>query len=489
MNRIPLLLATSVVLACAGAPDEQVEVAAAPVQQPNVLLILIDDLRPEMGAYGVSRAVTPNLDEFARTGLLFTRAYTQQAVCAPSRIALMSGLRPDSTGIYDLNTPVSTVLPEHVTMPQLFRRHGYEAVSIGKIYHHKSDDPSGWSVEPIDPTGEWQGRGYLDPESIRAVEEYARAHPDMAGRGPAYEGPAVPDTAYPDGKIASRAIEHIERMKDRPFFLAVGFKKPHLPFNAPKKYWDLYPESSIELPHYRQAPEKVPQYSMTNFGELRNYTNIPKEGPISDEQSRELIRGYLASTSYTDAQVGRVLDALERLGLEDETIVVVWGDHGWKLGEYGTWAKHTNFEIDTRIPLIARVPWIGADGRTDAFVETVDVYPTLADLTGLPRPVTQGVSFTPVLRDPEIPWKTAAFSEYPRGGGIMGRSIRTDRYHYVEWQDRQTGEVRARELYDHEVDPGETRNVAEDPANAQVVQDLSRRLKAGWRAARPAGAE
>ncbi|MBW3629377.1 MAG: sulfatase-like hydrolase/transferase, partial [Gemmatimonadetes bacterium] len=250
--------------------------------RPNVLLILVDDLRPELGAYGVERAVTPHIDRLAAQGVVFDRAYTQQAVCAPSRAALLSGLRPDSTGIDDLETPLRSVLPRHVTLPQHFRQHGYTTAQLGKVYHHRGEDPQAWDTPDYftvggwnEPGHGWRGRAYLDPSSWREVDAYAAAHPgDESGRGPAYEAPVVPDTAYPDGKIANRAIEQLRRLRHQPFFLAVGFHKPHLPFNAPRKYWDLYPPERIRLPANRSTPDGATRYSLSNFGELRAYTDI-----------------------------------------------------------------------------------------------------------------------------------------------------------------------------------------------------------------------
>lgn len=450
--------------------------------RPNVLLILVDDLRPEINAYGTARAVTPHIDDLAAQGLLFERAYTQVAVCAPSRISLLSGLRPDTTGIRRLRTPLRSVMPEVTTLPQRFRESGYTTLSIGKVYHHQSDDRQWWSDEPVRPQSSWEGLGddgYLSPASIGVTDA-------NTGRGPAYEAAAVPDTAYRDGKIANLAIEQLRRLRDEPFFMAVGFFKPHLPFTAPQKYWDLYPPHEIELAPNPFPPEGVNRFSLTNFGELRGYALVPDEGAIPDSVARTLIRGYLAATSYIDAQVGRVLDELDRLGLRENTIVVFWGDHGWKLGEHGAWAKHSNFEIDTRVPLIMRAPGMRSVGeRTDALVETVDIYPTLAELAGLGSPPhLQGTSFVPVLEDPDRAWKTAAFSEYSRGP-TLGKSIRTDRYRYVEWQRVEDGEVVAREIYDHRVDSQENRNVAAESRYADAVDRLSRRLAEGWRAALP----
>ena len=488
------LIALALGLLVAGAPmrraGAQATVTSAAAERKNVLLILVDDLRPEIGAYGSARAITPNMDRLAATGVLFERAYTQIAVCAPSRAALLTGLRPDSTRIYDLVTPLRTVMPATMTMPRFFKSQGYTTMSLGKVYHHRDDDPQGWSMPPLDAEGAWHGRGYLAESSIRAVESFAATRgTGSGGRGPAFEAANVPDTAYPDGKLANLAIERLSaRSVGVPFFLAIGFNKPHLPFNAPQKYWNLYPAERVMLPSNDYPPSNVTPYTLTTFGELRAYTDMPKQGNLSPEQARALNRGYLASVSYVDAQIGRVLDALDSLGLTRNTIVVLWGDHGYKLGEHAQWTKHANFELDTRIPLIVRAPGVTSPGgRSRAFVETVDVFATLSDLAGLPIPPQQGTSMVPVLANPLRDWKTAAFSQFPREAGnrVMGRSIRTDRYRYVEWTREATGEVLARELYDHATDPQENANVAATSRHASTVVDLARRLREGWRAARP----
>ncbi|MGD8240268.1 MAG: sulfatase, partial [Armatimonadota bacterium] len=347
--------------------------AAGGQSKPNVLFFPIDDLRPQLGCYGHEAIESPSIDRLAAEGIRFERAYCQQAVCAPSRISLLSGCRLDTVGIYDLNTPLHSKHPEIVTMPQHFRKHGYHTVSLGKVYHHKNDDPDGWSARPWGPSGDWAGgwRAYRDPESVRisnAREAEARRKWEEARKGgrnvrrpkapggPAFEGPDVADNAYPDGLVAERAVEELRRLKGKPFFLAAGFVKPHLPFNAPKQYWDLYDPGDIRLPENTDDPLDAPELALTNWGELRAYAGIPKQGPVDDETARQLIHGYYACVSYVDAQVGRVMDELERLGLRDSTVIILWGDHGWKLGEYSAWCKHTNFELDTRGPMILSVP-------------------------------------------------------------------------------------------------------------------------------------
>jgi arylsulfatase A-like enzyme len=465
----------------------------------NVLFIAVDDLRPQLGCYGHRQMKTPNLDRLAREGLRFNRAYCQQAVCAPSRASLLTGARPDTTRIYDLRTPLNTVRPDLVSLPRHFKNHGYETVSLGKVYHHANEDPLAWSVPPWNPKGDWVGRGYLDPLSVYAVrqndavlrtrlkkakEAGQSVQPPEYGRGPAMEAPDVPESAYPDGKICEKALEELRRLKDRPFFLAVGFHKPHLPFNAPKKYWDLYSPEDIESPARNQWPEDMPAVAGSNWGELRAYTGIPAQGPVDETFTRLLIHGYYACVSFTDALVGRLLAELDRLDLRQNTIVVLWGDHGWKLGDYGAWCKHTNFERDTRAPLLLSIPGQkNAGAATNALVEFVDIYPTLAEACGLEVPAhCEGLSMLPLVENPQRPWKAAAFSQYPRGK-LMGYSIRTERWRYTEWIERETGSVTARELYDHSTEDTPGANLAGLAAYADTVGELSALLDRGrgWR--------
>jgi arylsulfatase A-like enzyme len=480
-----LLLVFGTGIACSpgeeGAPASS---ASEDGKRPNVLLILVDDLRPELGVYGAQHMVTPNIDQLAAEGLLFRQAYVHQAVCSPSRISLLTGLRPDSTDAHHYATRLRDVLPDAVTLPGHFKANGYTTVGVrGKIFHHAEDGAGAWSQGPIQAQGEGFGRGYLTEAAIAQSKSH--------GQGPSFEAAAVPDTAYEDGKVAARAVEQLARLanEEDPFFLAVGFEKPHLPFSAPQKYWDLYPREQTHLPANYFPPDGAPQWALTNYGELRNYADIPESGPVPRETAISLIRGYRASVSYVDAQVGRVLDALEQNGLRENTIVALWGDHGFKVGEHRSWSKHTNFEIDTQIPLIVRVPGMEAAGaQTEALVETVDVYPTLAELTGLPAPPQhQGLSFAPLIDDPNRPWKTAVFGQYRRGGsdGVLGRTVRTDRYRYVEWIDLGSEAVRARELYDHQTDPWENINMAGRAAYDALTDSLAAVLQGGWQEALP----
>lgn len=460
--------------------------------RPNVLFIAIDDLRPELGCYGHPLIQSPNIDRLASESILFERAYCQQAVCGPTRASLMTGLRPDSTTIYDLDHPVRKTIPDVLSMPQHFRENGYETRSFGKIYHHSSDDNGiGWSQDAWRASeGEWEGRGYLNEDSIAAIRPPSETG-GRTGVGPAFEAADVSDDAYPDGQVAVHAIAEMQRLseQDAPFFLAVGFVKPHLPFNAPQRYWDLYDRSEIAIPEQDQWPDDAPSFAGTSWGELRGYAGMPRSGAASEELAIDLIHGYYACVSYTDALVGQVLAELERLELNEETIVILWGDHGWKLGDYGAWCKHTNFEIDTHVPMILRVPGRTDEGlRTPALVEFVDIFPTLSDLCGIGVPdACEGASITPLIDDPAREWKAAAFSQYPRSGK-MGYTIRSGQWRYTEWINRNTGEVTDRELYDHSDGPVVDRNLIGDAQHASTVERLSELIDGGqgWKAIREA---
>ena len=463
--------------------------AASAADKPNVLFVAVDDLRPALACAGDPHAKTPNIDRLARQGTVFTRAYCQQAVCSPSRSSLLTGRRPDTTKVYDLVTHFRTALPDVVTLPQHFKANGYYAHGVGKIYHGGYNDEPSWSV-PWEGT---KGRGF-GPDGQKLLGELrAKAKADNADasrvRGLPFEAPDVADDYLNDGWTASRAIEILKARKGQkePFFLAVGFAKPHLPFVAPKKYWDLYDPAKLPVAESADPPKDAPKFAPQFGGELRAYQGIPKSGPVPPETARKLVHGYYAAVSYMDAQLGRVLDALKEQGFADNTVVILWGDHGWHLGDHGMWCKHTNYEKATRAALLMSRPGQKAAGaKTDALVEFADIYPTLADVCGLPKPAgVEGYSFAPLLDDPKKPWKAAAFSQYPRGGKdtgpLMGYAVKTDRYRYVEWRKRGGTEVVARELYDHQADPNEDRNVAADPANKDVIDRHAKLLAAGWK--------
>jgi len=456
----------------------------------NVLFVAVDDLRTELGCYGVQAIQSPRIDQLAKRGTVFERAYCQQAVCSPSRTSLLTGCRPDTTKVYDLNTHFRKHLPDVVTLPQHFQNQGYFTRSVGKIFHGGLDDAASWS----DPPAKANRPGYQLPENQELVarkteaakgKKFATASARYnAMTGPAWEYADVPDNAYQDGAVADAAIEMLRQAKDKPFFLAVGFHKPHLPFVAPKKYWDLYRGGDIPLAPNPFPPTNAPKFALADWGELRAYHDIPRLGPVTEEQARTLKHGYYACVSYMDAQLGRVLDELDRLGLRERTVIVLWGDHGWKLGEHGAWCKHSNFENDTRAPLICSAPGQKAAGRhTRALVEFVDIYPSLCELAGLPLPKhLEGTSFAPLLNAPEQAWKPAAFSQYPRGPDVMGYSMRTDRYRLTRWV-KPDGTELAHELYDHQHDPLENDNVVDAPDNKPLVDELTRQMRAGWKAA------
>lgn len=404
--------------------------------RPNVLFVVIDDLRPELGCYGASYAVTPNLDRFAKGGTVFEQAYCQQAVCCPSRTSVLTGWRPDRTRVYDLVTHFRTTVPDAVTLPQWFQRSGYHTQAFGKIYHDNMDDPASWS-RPIWPERS-NGMQYVDEAALRE----GRIETLTWKKREAWQAPDVPDNALQDGQVADRAVEFLRRgaPSGKPWFLAVGFQKPHLPFVAPKKYFDL--QAPVPPPRPAEPHVGAPALALHPFVELRGYKGIPATGPVPAEMTAELRRGYLAAMTYTDAQFGRVLSSTDL----SNTVVVVWGDNGFHLGEYGLWVKTTNFELDTRVPLIFRTPWQKQRGtRTAALVELLDLYPTLADVCGLPPPAVDGVSFSRLLDDPGAAGRAEARSQFPRGD-VMGRSIRTAKYRYTDWVKPDGSRV-AEELY------------------------------------------
>ncbi|TWT54517.1 Choline-sulfatase [Rubripirellula amarantea] len=455
-------------------------VSAAEQRPPNVLMICVDDLKPTLGCYGDQHAVTPNIDALAARGLRFESAYCNQAVCAPSRNALMTGLRPQTIGIYDLGTNFRKAIPDATTMTTHFMNQGYRAEGLGKIYHigqGNGNDAKSWSV----PWWRPRGSQYVSKQNI------ANHWIDRMGmkRGPATESVDVADDAYADAKIAAEAVTRLERASkqpEQPFFLAVGFVKPHLPFVAPKKYWDLYDANALPMPEFTEAPENAPKFAKTNFGELLNYSDMRELKTIDEATTRHLIHGYYAATSYMDAQAGKVLDALDQLGLADNTIVVLWGDHGWHLGDHGMWCKHTNYEQATRIPfIVASSKTTGTETR--AMVETVDVYPTLCDLTGVVAPeVIDGISFADVVTGSASSARPHVTHVYPRNG-MIGRAIRDSRYRMVEWKkpaaDADSATI---ELYDYVADPLETKNIASE--QPQVV-DAMRALLAKQPEAKP----
>ena len=481
--RIPFLLGLLAVLSASHSP-----LATTQPRKPNLLFIAVDDLRPEFGAYGSKYIHSPNLDRLAKQGVTFTRAYCQQAVCSPSRSSLMTGARPDTTKVWDLVTHFRAAMPEVVTLPQHFKQNDYFVQGMGKLYHGGYDDGPSWSVPWSSPKVVTYGL----PEN-EARQKASRGQSGQGIRGPAFEGADVPDNSFHDGALAEMAVQALGEMakRNQPFWLGVGFIRPHLPFVAPRKYWDLYDPAKIQLAPNPFRPKDAPEYAVQPGGELRSYKDIPT-GPIPDDLARQLKHGYYAAISYMDAQLGRVLDELDRLKLRENTVIVLWGDHGWKLGEHGAWCKHSNVENDTNAPLLIAAPGLKAAGaRNAALVEFVDVYPTLAELCGLSLPGhLEGTSLVPLLRNKAKSVKTAAFSQYPRGGqgkALMGYSMRTERYRFTRWVQRhdppEVARVDAVELYDHQADPRENLNLANDPKYASLVAQLTQQWEKGWRGA------
>ena len=452
---------------------------AAETKRPNVLFFAVDDLRPEVNASGNNVIKTPNLDRISARGTTFDRAYCQQAVCSPSRSSLMTGRRPDSTRVWDLETHFRTALPDAVTVAQYFKNHGYHSQGMGKIFHGGYDDAPSWTVPWETP----KAPGYASEAALKMQANPANIDKKGRARGPAVEEADVPDDTYTDGKTARLAAKTLGELKRKgqPFFLAVGMAKPHLPFVAPKKYWDLYDPAKIYVPAFQKLPAGAPEFVGHNNSELKSYADIPNQGEISDALARRLRHGYYAAISYMDAQVGLVLDALEKEGLADNTVIVLWGDHGWQLGEHGLWHKHTNFEVSARAPLIISAPGQKAAGRKSlSLAEFIDIYPTLADLCGLPKPKdVEGVSLKPVLDDAAASVRPVAISQYPRsdaGKTLMGYSIRDDRWRLTLWRDRKDNSIHATELYDEIGDAHETVNVAAKPEHAQVIARLTKFL-------------
>lgn len=470
-------------------------------RKKNVLFIAVDDLRPELGCYGHPLVKSPNIDSLARDGVLFERTYCQQAVCGPTRASLLTGRRPDTTKVWDLKTHIRTNLPNVVTLQQHFKNNGYFSQGMGKLFHGGLEDEPSYSVKH-NPAN---GPAYVLESNLKLLKEGGKVSKDNGNaaestgntrmRARPCECAEVADDAYPDGMLANLAVETLRNLapkakaknaaEKQPFFLGVGFRKPHLPFNAPKKYWDLYDREKITLP-YPHKPKDAPDIAFTTWGELRSYTDIPDIGNVDEEMSKELIHGYYACVSYTDANVGKLLAELDRLDLRKDTVVIIWGDHGWKLGDYSQWCKHTNFEVDTHVPMIISDPDLPKGIRTNALTEFVDIYPTLTELCGLPMPDgLEGVSTVPLFKEPKKEWKKAAFSQYPRPKKIMGYSIRTDQYRYTEWIDQKTNEITDRELYDLKNDPICKESIVFKPENKELVLKLHEQLKAGWQNAKP----
>ncbi|WDE97795.1 sulfatase [Lentisphaera profundi] len=434
---------------------------ALSAKNPNILFIAIDDLKPELGAYGYTQVKSPNIDQLAKSATTFTNAHCQWAVCGPSRASLMTGLYPESTGVMDLKTKMRSINPDVLTLPQHFKNSGYFTAATGKIYDprcvdgREKDDAASWSIP-------YKGVNY-GKVKLKDGKRFALA-PDIA------------DEDLTDGQILLNGLELLKQAneQEKPFFLAVGFKKPHLAFVAPKRYWDLYDRNSLTLPSFREQAQGASPYGWHDSNELRGYDGIPKKGPIPMELQKEAFHGYLACVSYIDTLVGRLIKRLDDLNLRENTIIVLWGDHGFHLGDHNMWGKHTNLEQATRVPLIIYIPGQTAN-QSSTPAELMDMYPTLCDAAGITTPkIVQGDSLLKVIKGTEKQHQNGAISFF-KSKGAKGYSYRTQRYRYIEWI--KANKVDAIELYDYEQDPGETLNLATNKDYAALIKELSTQLR------------
>jgi iduronate 2-sulfatase len=440
----------------------------AATQKPNILFIAVDDLRPELNCYGANHIASPSIDKLAAESLVFDRAYCNVPVCGASRASLLSGVRPGKHRFIGYSTRLDEDYPGITSLPKHFKNHGYTTISNGKIYHHADDDEQAWD-EVWRAKGIFSGRDFLLERNIELdTQEGSRGYP--------YEKADVADSAYKDGKTALKAIADLRKVKatGKPFFLAVGFLKPHLPFNAPAKYWDLYDSTKISLPANYLQPETTPKEAFHNFGELRHYSGVPASGPVSDELANKLIHGYYATVSYTDALIGQVLSELQNLGLEENTIVILWGDHGWNLGDHALWCKHCNFESSLHVPLMVKVPGKTQGQRSSSITEYIDIYPSLCELAGLPLPEhLDGQSFVGDIQG------SNRSDDYAISKFHDGITIVKGNYFYSEFLDDNQAPI-ARMLFDHTNDPLELDNLAEMAEYQHTVQELHTMLRANW---------
>lgn len=505
-----------------------------PTSKPNILFIAVDDLKPLLGCYGNTLVKSPNIDRLAKMATVFNRNYCQQAICGPTRASIMTGTRPDVTKIWNLTTQMRDVNPNLVTLPQHLITQGYTTSGIGKIFHPSSAiggvDPISWSIPylkskesdfPADLGSPANGQYQLPETKVRMtpeiIAERKKQNKDLAAndenpksiKGPSTECMDVPDTAYQDGVNALLAKEQIINLsKDsKPFFMAVGFSKPHLPFVAPKKYWDLYNRDDMPIASFQEHSKNGPLIAYHQSGELRNYLDIPEFATLPAdslriglkiEKQKELIHGYYAAISYMDAQVGILLNTLESLGTLDNTIIVLWGDHGWHLGDHDLWHKHTNFDEATRAPLIIAGPGIKA-GKTSSLTEFVDVFPTICDLAGVAIPKNlDGKSLKPLMLKNTASVKNFSISQYPRklkklemikkgytDSKMMGYSLRTDKYRFTIWMNNFTSkqpfdesQVYASEMYDYVKDPLEKVNVVNDKNYITISKEMKAKMLA-----------
>ncbi len=481
MNRI--LLYAGLVLHVSGLCNAATETNnATELERPSFLFICIDDLRPALGCYGDPLAITPHIDDLAKTSRIFSHAYAQQAVCGPSRTSVLTGKYPDRNQVWHNRHSFRTLHPDTTTIPQLLSNHGYQTAALGKVFsgNARELDPVSWNAGEILREPHW--KTYLHEKN------------QGSGKQASFESLDTPDDSYPDGKLADLAVRKLTALQssDRPFFLAVGFFKPHLPFNAPKKYWDLHQRRDFEGLSRVEINESIPSIAFHSHRELGGYRGVPKDEMLTDDLTTTLRHGYYACASYVDAQVGKLLNALKESGFDKNTIVVLWGDHGFSLGEGERWCKGTNFELDTRVPLIIRVPGMAKPGHnTNSLVELVDLYPTIATLANIPLPDgLSGVTLHHILDNPETKVHRYVMSQFSRPWNSdspenMGYSIRTTSHRYTRWIELKSGAVLAEELYDYENSssardehhyPIEYNNLVNERKYLRIKKTLSRQL-------------
>ena len=445
----------------------------------NILFISIDDLRTELHCYGASHIKSPNIDLLAAQGVRFENAHVQQAICMASRASIMTGIRPEKFGIYT-GVSVNEFLPNALTLNKYFEQNGYNIASCGKIYHHKIDTKKQFGDNEMKPKGTWTGRGYVTEEAIKKIAQNIKYK-----RGPAYEFAPVNDTIYKDGLNTQNALKKMEELSkdDAPFFLSVGLSKPHLPFIAPKKYLDMYPISDIKLTEIKKHPLNGYNKAIRTGGELKNYYGMPEfYNEIDDNLALTLRRAYYACISYADAQVGKLLDKLNELDIRDKTIVVLWGDHGYKLGDYNSWCKWTNMHLDTNIPLIFSIPNGKQNSVSKTPIAALDIYPTLVELNGMQKPKhLEGQSIVPLLNNPDIFQERVVYSIWPISRQdykktIMGYAAKTERYNYIEWIKMNSGDKVGREFFDRLKDPYETINFVDDDQYIETIAYLAEKL-------------
>lgn len=445
---------------------------AAAQQRTNVLFIVVDDLRPALGCYGDTLSRSPNIDLLASKGLIFRSAYCQQAVCAPSRASFMTGQKPDRTRVWNLETHFRTALPNVITLPQHFKHNGYYSRQIGKIYHDPkaAQDSLSWSAPELLNVTTNMGKYVLDSNLSHAPKATAAEAADVA------------DEAYIDGMVANAAIKELRAMGGRPFFLAVGFRRPHLPFSVPLAYWKKLEKQQFRLFPDTAIPKHLPPFSFHQSVELRGYSDIPDLGPVDEQKAKELIRGYYTAVTFIDEQIGKLTRELRLLGLDKNTLIVLLSDHGFHLGEHGMWGKTTNSQLDTRVPLIIYDPENQGGKVVNDVVQLLDLYATLSERCRLPLPVTDGQSFAGILKGLPYHGKNLAFSQFPANmkfkirPEVMGYAVHDHYFGYTAWIELATGRVLARELYDYGSDKGENNNVAEDPKYKIKIEGFDQQI-------------